>query len=144
MFQCRRLNFSPADTDEIRSKLEDLNLNKIMNLHASYVSCIRKCLKRKRITPKDLCAYLLYLPAFKERIKGPLLRKKLEEATTIDDIFIALNDVCSYHNCDIFQSIVKEYCSDQSQEELKYPEYLKAYMESHKVAGARNKKFTAK
>ena len=111
-----------------------------MNQHASYVSFIRKSLKSKGITPKELCAYLLYLPAFNphaERSKGTLLfdiRKKLEEATTIDDIFIALNEVCVFHDCDIFQSIVKEHCLDQSQEELKYPEYLKVYMESHKVS----------
>ena len=36
--------------------------------------------------------------------------------------------------CDILQSVVKEHGIDQNQEELRNPEYLKDYMESHKVS----------
>lgn len=82
---------------------------------------------------------MLFLPAFyphAER-KCPLLidvRADLEKATTIDGIFNVLSKICSFHDCHIFQSIVRDYGLDQGQEELRYPEYLKAYMERHKVS----------
>lgn len=61
-------------------------------------------------------------------------RTSLERATSIDGIFIVLSKICSFHDCHIFQSIVREYGLDQGLVELRYPEYLKAYMEGHKVS----------
>ena len=115
------------------------NLRKIIDQHASYVKCIRKCLKDKRVTAEQLCTDLLYLPAiYPHAERKPSLlcdsRTDLEKAATIDGIFIVLSKTCSFHDCHIFQWIVREYGLDQGQEELKYPKYLKAYMESHKVS----------
>ena len=129
-------------SEMVRLNLEQqlrINLRKIIDQHASYVECIQRSLKSNGITVEGLCSRLLYLPAFHPRAekKCPLLvdvRAKLEEATTIDRVFIVLSKICSFYDCHIFQSIVRSYGLDQGQEELKYPEYLKAYMKRHKVS----------
>ena len=129
-------------SEMVRLNLEQhlkINLRKIIDQHALYVRCIQRSLKSKGITVEELCSGLLYLPAFHPRAekKCPLLvdvRIKLEEVTTIDRVFIVLSKVCSFYDCHIFQSIVRDFGLDQGQEELKYPEYLKAYMKSHKVS----------
>ena len=140
---CLLLLFADMPISEmVRLNLEQqlqINLRKIINQHASYVKCIRRSLKSKRVTAGELCTDLLFLPAFyphSER-KCPLLgdlRTKFKETTTIDEVFSILSEVCFFYDCHIFQSIVKDYGLDRGQEELKYPEYLKAYMERHKVS----------
>lgn len=115
------------------------SLDKIKYQHASYVKCIRKCLKNKKVTPEQLCADLLYLPGLSPHSEKKLsllsdLREQLKQAATIDAIFIVLSDIYSFHDCFVFQTIVEDYGLDEGQEALKYPEYLKAYMESHKVS----------
>ena len=114
----------------IRLNLErqlKFNRDKIIGQHASYAKCIRRCLKNKGVTAQELCTDLLYLPAFylhAERKPSLLCDSRTDLAATIDDIFIVLSKTCSFHDCHIFQWIVREYGLDQGQEELKYPEYL--------------------
>lgn len=110
-----------------------------MEKHASYVSCILTSLKDKGVSAKKLSVFLLYLPAFNPLAekKHPLLfdvRDELKKAATIEEIFITLSDVCSFFDCKTFELMVKEYNLDQNQEQLKYPEHLKTYMESHKIS----------
>ena len=140
---CLLLLFADMPTSEmVRLNLEQqlqINLRKIIDQRASYVKCIRRSLKSKGVTAEELCTDLLFLPAFYPHAekKCPLLgdlRTRFKETTTIDGVFSILSGVCFFYDCHIFQSIVKDYGLDQGQEELKYPEYLKAYMKRHKVS----------
>lgn len=131
-----------AISEKVQLNLKQLmtfNLTKIMNQYASYVTCIRKFLKRKGVTAKELSVHLLFLPAFNPHIEKKCMllldvRDALKKAATVDDIFIALSDICSFLDCAIFQSIAEEYDIDQSQEQFWYPDCLKVYMESHKIS----------
>ena len=60
---------------------------------------------------------------------------ELEKATDINAIFNLLNrEYASFLNYDIFDFILTQHQLDHGQEELKYPEHLKAYLERHNVS----------
>ena len=63
------------------------------------------------------------------------VKDELEKASTICQIFNVLNSCTSHINCDIYQRIVDDHNIDDGQSGvLKYPEYLKAYFEKHKIS----------
>lgn len=43
-------------------------------------------------------------------------------------------EFASFLDYDIFQGIVEEYSLDEGQQQLRYPEYLKTYVETHKIS----------
>ena len=135
---CSRLD--SATLGDLEQQLE-LNLQHIINCYASYVRCICTSIKQKGIATHDLCSYLMNLRAFKSghcKQKHVLLsgiRNELEKAETIDHIFMILSDKCtSFLNFEIFQSMVDEYDIDKSQEKLNYPQYLREYVNKHKLS----------
>ena len=135
---CSRLD--SATLEDLEQQLE-LNLQHIINCYASYVRCICTSIKQKGIATHDLCSYLMNLRAFKSghcKQKPVLLsgiRTELEKAETIDHIFMILSDKCtSFLNFEIFQSMVDEYDIDKSQEKLNYPQYLREYVNKHKLS----------
>lgn len=118
------------------------NLKNIIKKYASYVDCLRAIIEEKKVTPKALKSYLLSLPAFcssssnAERLT--LMSDKeieLENAETVTDIFTFLTTKCaSFLNFDIFQTILKKYNISEDRKELKYCEYVEAYIEKHKIS----------
>ena len=131
-------------TPEVRADLQlqlEVNLEQIMRRYLSFVNCVRMSIIEKGISAGDLCAYLLALPAFNPdhgELKFTLLSEvssHLEKATTINEIFNVLNKMyATFLNYEIFQSMVDDFNIDQSQEKLKYPEHLDAYIKMHKLS----------
>lgn len=99
-------------------------------------------LEGKKITVDNLRSYVQTLPAFKcasdDKNSMPKLlskRKEIKNAVTINNIIDLIStEYASFLDYDIFQCIVREYRLDEGQEQLQYPQYLKAYVEAHKVA----------
>ena len=137
---------SPADEmdPDVRMDLEfilEKNLSEIITKYASFVDCLRAAISDKGISPEDLQSYLLSLPASSKSHKGQkltLLSDKeieLKNCNTITGIFTFLTTKCaSFLNYEIFQNILDRYKVNDNQEELKYPEHLKAYIEKHKIS----------
>ena len=129
---------------DIKMDLEyvlEKNLDEIITKYALYVDCVRALVKEKGVSPEDLCSFLLSLSASSKSYKGQTLsllsdkKSELIKKGTITDIFNFLTTECaSFLNYDIFEKIQKKYNLPGDREELSYHEYLKAYIESHKIS----------
>lgn len=131
---------TPDVLGDLKQMLEN-NLKKVLRRYASYVSCILRSVKERNISPETLCSYLLNLPAFgDDKCSQKLtllsgLRTELENATTVNKIFNLLStEYASFLDYDIFEFIIEEYDIDESRPRMKYPEYLEAFINQHKLA----------
>ena len=112
------------------------NLHEIIKCYNSYVTCIRSSIIKQGKTAKELCSFLMGLSAFShgDKMDTLLCDCKLDEVVDIHDIFILLlKDYSSFLNYGIFQTLQEQYVTNEGQEELKYPERLRAYIEKHKI-----------
>ncbi len=89
----------------------------------------------------SLINFLLNLSAFENYEEGqPILldhvKAKIESADSIHKIFNVLtSEFCSFINVGLFQSIMEKYrISTDSDEDLKYSEYLETYLKKHKIS----------
>ena len=110
-----------------------------MTKYSRYVSCIRKALSAKGVSPQDLVSDLLTMPATSESEQDLTLlsahRTELEKATTLNEIFNCLTTECaSFLDYDIFKFVVETYELNQGQEKLKYDHHLKAYIHKHNIS----------
>jgi hypothetical protein len=102
------------------------NSNKIQEQYASYVYDLCECLKKKRVTPDQLCTFVLHQSLPRE-IKG------IEEATTLNKIFNLIGGQCaSFFHYDIYQSIQKRFCSNSKLNN--YSEHFKNFVNRHKIS----------
>lgn len=114
---------------------------------ASYVDFIFESLQKRGITTERLRTFLLYLPAFDVSHDNPNIskekclllaeaRERLEKAESVYDIFTILSSdfLTSYLNYGIFELMIRQFRLDDSQQEMKYPEYFRAYVEKHKIS----------
>lgn len=129
---------NPDILKDLKYKLR-LNLKEIIKRYSSYVDCVRSTIISKGVSARELCAYLLTLSAFSHLEKEDVLlsssKLQLEKASDVNDIFIILiTDYASFLNYGIFQTLLEKYAIDEGQEELRYPEHLKAYVEKHKIS----------
>ena len=95
---------------------------------------------KKGVTVEHLRTYLLKLPAFActaDDKKNTLLagvKAELKEADTIHKIFDLIGEeYTTFLNYDVFNFIYDKYCPDMEHEDLKYPEYLRAYINQHNI-----------
>ena len=100
---------------------------------------IRETLQANGVTAEDLSANLLNFSAFNHTKQEIILlsahKAELERANNLYEVFSILStEYASFLNYDIFQYIIDTYQIDHGQEELKYHEHLKAYLEKHKVS----------
>ena len=111
--------------------------DEIMNRYASFVSCLCTSVKATGVSVEDFRTYLLKLPAFTKNQQDTLLsgvKDKMKNACTINEIFDLIGEeYTSFLNCDIFLSILNQYCSGVDNNDLKYPEHLKAYIDQHTI-----------
>ena len=154
---CIKTNISPPNTAQPDTSsptasldpdmLEELDrqlqkeLDNITKLYTRYVSCIRESLQEKGVPPKDLYSNLRTVRAFNHTEKKHTLvsvhDEQLAKAGDLYDIFYILTSYyASFLDYDIFQFILEKYHKiiDPDQEELKYPDHLKAYLAKHKVS----------
>lgn len=117
----------------------DQELQNIIRLYGSYVSCIRESLKAKGVQVGDLCSDLLTISAFNHTQQKRMLlhshKAELEGATDLNRFFnILITEYASFLNYEIFQVILDKYHLNKGQEEFKYPDHLDAYLRKHKVS----------
>lgn len=118
-------------------KLEEEEDN-ITEQYTEYVSLIRESLQKKGVTVRDLVFNLMSLPAFnrsEQHLKLLCTHKtELKGARDLYDVLGLLKEeYASFLDYKIFKFIVKKYSLDEGQDAFKYPEYLKAYVERHKI-----------
>ena len=127
-------------TEAVLQRLLYRNLRRIKKQYAAYVDCVLEIVEEKGISARRLSAFLLNLPAYTsssddqefKRLSG--LKDDLQKADTVPDIFFLLNSkYASFLDYDIFQDILANYSPNESNEKLKYPVHLKAYLEKHKI-----------
>ncbi len=114
--------------------------------YASYVDCLRVAVKTEGVTAEDLRSFLLSLPALlsptsSKTSEGQQLtllsdkKNELQRCDSVTAIFDLLNTTCaSFLSYDIFQYILKRYKINAEQEELNYPNHIKAYIEKHTIS----------
>lgn len=117
----------------------DRELGNIIRCYTVYQSCIRESLQEKGIPVKDLVSNLLTFSAFNhsEQKRTLLSEHEAELKNTRDlyDVFdLIVKEYTSFMNYELLQFIVENYQLDHGQEELKYPEHLKAYFAKHKIS----------
>ena len=101
------------------------------------MQCIRKSIIKQGVTAGDMRAFLMGLSAFShsEQQRTPLCDSKLDEAIEINDIFtLLLKNYASFLNYKIFKILQAEYIVNEGQQELRYPELLKAYLDKLKIS----------
>lgn len=110
--------------------------------YASYVSCVCECVRNTGATAEQLRTFLLDLPAFSP--EDSTQHCKLFPGSKIDydvtdsvyTLFAVISlEYASYLSYDLFQVILDWYCSEGECDsvKLKYPGYLKQYIEQHKI-----------
>jgi len=107
---------------------------KIMIRFQELVSTIIKSLKSQQIPPDELVSHIMTLGAFDPVIKEPqvplfqYLFKELENADSIQKVFLTLKDYLSFFNYDIIEHIIKVLGTKEDQDELKrYKEDFNQY-----------------
>lgn len=131
-------SLDPNILKDLKLQLER-ELTSIMTKYTHYVRHIRLSLKDKGVSAEDLCSDLLTMPATSHTEQDLMLlsahKAELEKLVSLNGIFnFLVTEYASFLNYDIFQFIIDTYKLDHGQEELKYPEQLKAYLEKHKVS----------
>ena len=99
--------------------------------------------EKKGVDAKQLSSFLLALPASTstsddQRFKRLSdLKDDLQNVQTVPDIFFILNSkYASFLDYEIFEDMLENYgCNDETNEKLKYPMHLKAYLQKHKIGG---------
>ena len=129
-----------AETKKDLKFMLDSNRQDIVTRYASYFRCIRKSIEEKKITVSDFSCYLISLEAFESDndVQCKLLteiKPELEKANSIGKLFVLVLVYCaSFMNIGILQHIVKEYELDNGDDKLKYPEYLLAFINKHRIS----------
>lgn len=109
-------------------------------MYIKYIKSVAEGLKERYVTPKELRSKLLKESAFSHSKQEQTFfsvqnLNKLSEAKTIHDaIELLAREYASFLNYDIFQFIIKEFGLDDGQEDFHYPQYLKDFIERHKIS----------
>ena len=137
------MNDSASASSDIQGALkQELNrrFKTIGRQYAAYVRCILTSLEAKNVTVENLRTYILSLPAFKsdENRHHKLMSGREElisKAAIINDIIDVITTMCaSFLDYEIFGSIVEEYELNKGQKQFQYPQYLRTYIDAHKIS----------
>ena len=127
---------SPADRGDLQFLLES-NLRNILFAFANYTFCVQQSLQEKNVEVDSICDYLIGFTSNEHSIAllSGAKRAKLAEANSISKIFRFLKEECtSFLNYDIFEYLIERFKLDRDQEDLKYPEKLKAYVKKQRIS----------
>ena len=129
-------SLDPDVLKDLKYQLQ-LNLNEIIQRYNSYVQYIRESIIKQGVTARNMCTFLMGLSAFShsEQQYTLLCDSQLDEAIEIDDAFVLLfKNYASFLNYKIFKILQEKYVVNEGQEELQYPELLKAYLNKLKIS----------
>ncbi len=87
-------------------------------------------LKGKEVSAEDLYLFLLGLPFEYDKSTTD----ELENAKTLEDIFIALEKNFSFWDHEIFQYLIEEYDLDENHKKLQYAKHFESYIQEHNVS----------
>ena len=127
---------SPNDRGDLQFLLK-YNLRNILTAFANYTFCIQLSLQEKNIDVSSICDYLMGFTSSDHSIAllSCAKRDELESANTISKIFRFLKKECtSFLNYDIFECLIERFKLDRDQEDLQYPEKLKAFVTKHTIS----------
>ena len=127
---------SPADRGDLQFLLES-NLRNILFAFANYTFCVQQSLQEKNVEVDSICDYLIGFTSNENSIAllSGAKRAKLAEANSISKIFRFLKEECtSFLNYDIFEYLIERFKLNRDQEDLKYPQKLKAYVKKQRIS----------
>ena len=130
---------TPKDILGDLKMLLDGNMQHIITRYSAYIRCICVSLEANGVSAVDLAYHLLTASAFshsRQKIMPMSTNEsELMEATNLNKIVLFLaREYASFLNCSIFEFIVNAYSIDKGQEELRYPVYLRDYIQCHKLS----------
>ena len=125
-YPCLNTNgMSESERSSLRGRLTN-DYRQINSEYSRFSRSIRKSLRDREITPKQLAEVLLELNAFCLRVHDqhkPLLDARLDEiekAESVNDVFKILHPYGSFFDCYIIKHIVNSnLCTDEDREKLK-------------------------
>ena len=130
-------SLSGADRDSLKQQLR-ANLMMIYTAYSDYTDCVAFSLEKKNVNIHRLKSFSLNLyVGCDERSLVPLSSKAREEFKPLDNIYDVISAICeftSFLNFNVFEQIINKFEIDKTQEELKYPEKLRQYVEKHTVS----------
>ena len=116
------------------------NLHSIIQRFAAFIYSLSVEVEKKGVAVHNLRLFLRSLPIYDYSCEQPNISYlsddvmvELEKAESIADIFTVLGNYFSYLNYGIYQSILQKFCCDQINDDLKYAEEFKKYIEKHNV-----------
>jgi hypothetical protein len=113
----------PKVREDLTFQLEN-NRDRIKKQYASYVCDLCECLKKNKVTPDQLCTFVVH-QSLPQEIKG------IEEAKTLNKIFNLIGVQCaSFFHYDIYQSIQTQFCPKSK---LNYSKHFEEFVELHRI-----------
>ena len=121
---------SPADRGDLQFLLE-CNLRNILT---AFANCVQQSLQEKNVEVDSICDYLIGFTSNEHSIAflSGAKRAKLAEANSISKIFRFLKEECT--SFFIYECLIERFKLDRDQEDLKYPEKLKAYVKKQRIS----------
>lgn len=130
-------SLSQADHSKLRQQLR-ANLRKISDDFSDYTDCIAVSLDEKRVNVHRLKAFSLSLYVGCDEHNLVRMSSRAGDALEkLDNVYAVIAKLCkfvSFLDCHFFEKIISKFKIDETQEELKYPEKLKEYIEKHTVS----------
>ena len=130
-------SLSETDRDSLKQQLR-ANLMMIYDAYSDYTDCIAVSLDEKKVNIQRLKAFSMNLyVGCDEHNLIPLSSRAGDEFKQVDNVYDVIAVLCkftSFLNCHVFEQIISKFKIDKTQDELKYPEKLRQYVEKHTVS----------
>ena len=132
-------SLSGADRDSLKQQLR-ANLMMICKAYSDYTDCVAVSLHKKNVNVHRLKSFSLNLYVGNdEHNLMPLSSKRGAEdkINQFDNVYGVISALCkftSFLNFNVFEQLINKFEIDKTQEELKYPEKLRQYVEKHTVS----------
>lgn len=144
-----KARLSEADREDFEHQIH-LDLERIRIKFTQLQTALRKSLTQKEVKPKEIVAHVMGYGVFKYQIQGKddnLLKsseEKLNNAASIEDVFIVLSNYWSCIEYKILAIIVDEYGDKDDREKMEeYRNDLKIFFENRKLSEIpKDSKFT--
>ena len=132
-------SLSGADRDSLKQQLR-ANLMMIYTAYSDYTDCVAVSLVKKKVDIHRLKSFSLNLYVGYDEHNLKLLSSKpgavheFKQLENVYDVISELSNFASFLNFNVFEQIINKFEIDKTQEELKYPEKLRQYVEKHTVS----------
>ena len=112
----------PEHMEDLKYQIE-VDLDKIEKEFANVVTGVRMSLKRRKIFAADIVAHVIQYQCISDTNK-----EKLKEENSLDVVFIVISGYWSFLECDILESIVTNYGTDEDHDKMeRYKKKLECF-----------------